>query len=140
MFDNFIEESPYHSSDQVFIHPVAKNSIFIGDVQAALDFDQLKANNIKTGSFKIIQSLQLPETWTMSNTSHQFCTSSILCSTGRMRILLLFLMLSTISLKPISKGATFWYTVLQGYPGYYLKHVEQYFGYFLFDEIQQNEF
>ncbi len=140
MFDNFIEESPYHSSDQVFIHPITKNIIFIGDIQAALDFDQLKADNIKTGCFKIIQSLRLQKTWTMSNTSHKFYILSILCLMAKIRILLLFLMLSTISLKQISKRVAFLYTVLQEYQGYYTKHVEQYFSYFLFDEIQQNEF
>jgi hypothetical protein len=54
MFDNFIEDNPYHSSDAVFIHPENKNRIFIGDVQAALDLLFLKTNNIKTGSSKIM--------------------------------------------------------------------------------------
>lgn len=41
MFDNFIEENPYHSCDAVFTHASTKNRIFIGDMQAALDFDSL---------------------------------------------------------------------------------------------------
>ena len=54
MFDNFIEDNPYHSSNAVFIHPENNIRIFIGDVQAALDFDFLRTNNIKTGSSKTI--------------------------------------------------------------------------------------
>jgi len=55
MFDNFIEDNPYHSSDAVFFHPT-KNRIFIGDIQAALDLDFLKANHITTGNSKLMQS------------------------------------------------------------------------------------
>lgn len=55
MFDNFIEDNPYHSSDAVFTHPENKNQIYIGDVQAALDFDFLRTNNIRTGSLKNIK-------------------------------------------------------------------------------------
>ena len=54
MFDNFIENNPYHSSDAVFTHPETKNRIFIGDVQAALDFEFLRINNIRAGSSKNI--------------------------------------------------------------------------------------
>ena len=54
MFDNFIEDNPYHSSDSVFVHPNSRNRIFLGDIQAALDFDFLKASNIKTGNSKAI--------------------------------------------------------------------------------------
>lgn len=54
MFDNFIEDNPYHSSDAVFVHPENGNRIFLGDIQAALDFDFLKANNIKTGNPKVM--------------------------------------------------------------------------------------
>jgi len=49
MFDNFIEENPYHSCDAVFTHPVTKNRVFVGDVQAALDLDLIATNGIKTG-------------------------------------------------------------------------------------------
>lgn len=49
MIGNFVEEG-YHSFDAVFCHPRTMNTIFIGDVQAALDFDFLKDNNIRTGS------------------------------------------------------------------------------------------
>lgn len=135
MFDNFIEENPYHSSDQVFTHPITKNRIFIGDIQAALDFDQLKANTIKTGSLTIIQSLQRPRIWTMSDTSRLSCTLSILYSMEKTRISLLFLMLSLISQKPILKEVTFLFIVLQAFQGYYVRHLEQYSSYFLFDEV-----
>lgn len=37
--------------DPVFTHPKALNQIYIGDIQSALDFDQLKDKNITTGSY-----------------------------------------------------------------------------------------
>jgi hypothetical protein len=56
MFDNFIEDNPYHSCDAVFTHPSSKNRIFIGDIQAALDLDLLATNRIATGISKPMQS------------------------------------------------------------------------------------
>lgn len=49
MIDNFFEDS-YHSYDKVYDHPDAGASIFLGDMQAALDDDFLRNQKIKTGT------------------------------------------------------------------------------------------
>lgn len=49
MIDNFFEDS-YHSYDKVYDHPETGKSIFLGDMQSALDHDFLRNQNIKTGT------------------------------------------------------------------------------------------
>jgi hypothetical protein len=53
MIDNFIDE--YHSYDLVYRHPDTLNSIFIGDMNSAQDFDFLKSERIRTGTPFITQ-------------------------------------------------------------------------------------
>jgi hypothetical protein len=48
MIDNFFEDN-YHSYDKVYEHPEYKKSIYIGDMQSALDDDFLSNKSIKTG-------------------------------------------------------------------------------------------
>lgn len=62
MIDNFLE-GDYHSYDQVYLNSDTNTSLFIGDVQAALDLAFLQANNIKTGMYRKIKSLLRPRIW-----------------------------------------------------------------------------
>ena len=48
MIDNFFEDN-YHSYDKVYVHSSTRSSIFLGDMQSALDYDFLSQNNVKTG-------------------------------------------------------------------------------------------
>ena len=50
MIDNFFEDN-YHSYDKVYVHSSTHFSIFLGDMQSALDYDFLSQNNVKTGIY-----------------------------------------------------------------------------------------
>ena len=50
MIDNFFEQDSYHSYDQVYFHPETEKSIYLGDMQSALDDDFHRNKGIKTGT------------------------------------------------------------------------------------------
>jgi len=66
MIDNYLEGS-YHSWDEVYKSQKYNSSIYIGDVQSALDLEFLKDKNIKTGIYFLIELLPLLKVWIMSN-------------------------------------------------------------------------
>ena len=50
MLNNYLEPQEYKPSHQVYLHPEYSHSIFIGDIQAALDIDFIHAKGITTST------------------------------------------------------------------------------------------
>lgn len=54
MINNYFGDAEYHASDLVYTHP-SGHSLFLGDIQAALDLAFIKSERILTGKPSGIQ-------------------------------------------------------------------------------------
>lgn len=139
MIDNYLEGS-YHSWDEVYKSQKYNSSIYIGDVQSALDLEFLKDKNIKTGIYFLIELLPLLKVWIMSNMIKKSSIQYILFSMARMRILLLFSIRSFSQYKIIFPKVVYWCIVLLEYHGYHKLYAEFHPRYLLHNEKIKNFF
>jgi hypothetical protein len=126
MIDNFFEDSyhSYHSYDRVYEHPESGSSIFLGDMQAAMDYDFLRNQHIRMGTSGLTQSSRLPGTWTTSSSTRTSATSSSPSSTPSRKTSPPPSTPSTISSNTISAPATSSSTAQPASPAYSLPHPE----------------
>lgn len=55
MINNYLDYE-YKPSHKVYTHPASGNSIFLGDIQAALDTSFIKEQSILTGTSDVTKS------------------------------------------------------------------------------------
>ena len=125
MFDNFFQDN-YQSYNKVYIHPETLNSIFLGDMQSAIDADFLSRQHVKTGTFKSIQSSRPLKIWITLFSVPPSSMLSILSLIANKKISPIFLMRSTCWQRRISAWGAFLCTVQPEYQEYAFVKVELY--------------
>lgn len=109
--------SEYHSYDEVFRVP-GGHALFLGDMQAAQDFDFLQQQQIRTGDLTLTQWSQPPATCRSWSSARRSDTSSTLCWTASSRTSPPSSATSTSWSSRVSPGAASSFTVQPVSPAY----------------------